>query len=53
MAEKRAKEEYHKFRALQDGQLAQSDKDFMAALEIAQKALSGNRAQDQSKEIER
>lgn len=42
MAEKKAKEEYHKFRALQDSQLAKSDRDFIAALEIAEKALTGN-----------
>ncbi len=42
MAEKKAKEEYHKFRSLQDSQLAKSDKDFMAALEIAEKALTEN-----------
>lgn len=42
MAEKKAKEEYHKFRTLQDSQLAKSDKDFIAALEIVEKALTGN-----------
>lgn len=42
IAEKKAKEEYHKFRSLQDSQLAKSDKDFIAALEIAEKALTGN-----------
>lgn len=42
MAEKKAKEEYHKFRSLQDSQLAKSDKDFIAALEIAEKALTEN-----------
>lgn len=44
MAEKKAKEEYHKFRSLQDSQLAKSDKDFIAALEIAEKALTENKA---------
>lgn len=44
MAEKKAKEEYHKFRSLQDSQLAKSDKDFIAALEIAEKALIENKA---------
>lgn len=43
MAEKKAKEEYHKFRSLQDSQLAKSDKDFIAALEIAEKALIENK----------
>lgn len=43
MAEKKAKEEYHKFRTLQDGRLAKSDKDFIAALEIAEKALIDNK----------
>lgn len=46
MAEKKAKDEYHKFRALQDSQLAKSDKDFIAALEIAEKALTGNEADE-------
>lgn len=40
MAEKKAKEEYHKFRALQDGELSRGDRDFMAAFESAEKALS-------------
>lgn len=40
MAEKKAKEEYHKFKSLQDSQLAKSDKDFTAALEIAEKAFN-------------
>lgn len=44
MAEKKAKEEYHKFRSLQDSQLAKSDKDFIAALEIAEKALTENKS---------
>lgn len=44
MAEKKAKEEYHRFKSLQDSQLAKSDKDFIAALEIAEKALNGNKA---------
>lgn len=39
IAEKKAKEEYHKFRALQDGELSRGDKDFIAALEKAEKAL--------------
>ncbi|WP_241675721.1 virulence RhuM family protein [Holdemania massiliensis] len=43
MAEKKAKEEYHKFRSLQDSQLAKSDKDLIAALEIAEKALTENK----------
>lgn len=43
MAEKKAKEEYHKFRTLQDSRLAKSDKDFIAALEIAEKALIDNK----------
>ena len=42
MAEKKAKEEYHKFRSLQDSQLAKSDKDFIAVLEIAEKVLTEN-----------
>lgn len=46
MAEKKAKDKYHKFRALQDSQLAKSDKDFIAALEIAEKALTGNEADE-------
>lgn len=48
MAEKKAKEEYHKFRSLQDRQLAKSDKDFIAALEIAEKALTGNEPDEKS-----
>ena len=48
MAEKKAKEEYHKFRSLQDSQLAKSDKDFIAALEIAEKALTGNESDEKS-----
>lgn len=44
MAEKKAKEEYHKFKSLQDRQLAKSDKDFIAALEIAEKALTENKS---------
>ena len=39
MAEKKVKEEYHKFRALRDGELSRADKDFIAALESAEKAL--------------
>ena len=48
MAEKKAKEEYRKFRSLQDSQLAKSDKDFIAALEIAEKALIGNKVDERS-----
>ena len=44
MAEKKAKEEYHKFRSLQDSRLAKSDKDFIAALEIAEKSLTENKS---------
>ena len=40
MAEKKAKEEYHKFKALQDGELSRGDRDFIAALDRAEKALS-------------
>lgn len=40
MAEKKAKEEYHKFRALQDGELSRGDRDFIATLDRAEKALS-------------
>lgn len=43
VAEKKAKEEYHKFRALRDEQLGKSDKDFIAALEIAEKELTNHR----------
>lgn len=39
LAEKKAKEAYHKFRALQDRELSKSDKDFIAALEIAENAM--------------
>lgn len=48
MAEKKAKDEYRKFRSLQDSQLVESDKDFIAALEIAEKALTGNEADEKS-----
>ena len=48
IAEKKAKEEYHKFRSLQDSQLAKSDKDFIAALEIAEKVLTGNKTDRES-----
>lgn len=44
MAEKKAKEEYRKFKAIQDDQLTKSDKDFIAALEIVEKALTQNKA---------
>lgn len=47
MAEKKAKEEYHKFRALQDEQLAKSDQDFIAALELAEKVLTSHKADDE------
>ena len=40
MAEKKAKEEYQKFRALQDRGLSRADKDFITALENAEKALT-------------
>ena len=40
MAEKKAKEEYQKFRALQDRELSRADKDFITALENAEKALT-------------
>lgn len=46
MAERKAKEEYRKFKAIQDDQLAKSDKDFIAALEIAEKELTGNEADE-------
>lgn len=40
MAEKKAKEEYHKFRVLQDGELSRTDKDFIAVLDSAEKVLT-------------
>lgn len=39
MAEKKAKEEYYKFRALRDGELSRGDRDFIATLESVEKAL--------------
>lgn len=39
MAEKKAKEEYHKFKALRDGELSRGDRDFIATLESVEKAL--------------
>ncbi|SET94314.1 virulence RhuM family protein [Enterocloster lavalensis] len=44
MAEKKAKDEYHKFRALQDRNLSRADKDFMAVLDRAEKAITGYKA---------
>lgn len=44
MAEKKAKEEYHKFRSLQNGELSRGDKDFIAALESVEKALTNYEA---------
>lgn len=48
MAEKKAKDEYHKFRALQDEQLGVVDKDFIAALENAEKMLTNHKMDDKS-----
>lgn len=39
MAGKKAKEEYHKFKALRDGELSRGDRDFIATLESVEKAL--------------
>ena len=44
MAEKKAKEEYQKFRLLQDRELSRGDRDFIAALDRAEKALSNYQA---------
>lgn len=44
MAEKKAKDEYHKFRALQDRNLSRADKDFIAVLDRAEKAITGYKA---------
>lgn len=44
MAEKKAKKEYHKFKALQDGELSRADMDFIAALERTEKALTNYKA---------
>ena len=44
MAEKKAKEEYYKFKEIQDKELSRSDRDFIAALESAEKALTGYKA---------
>lgn len=48
MAEKKAKDKYHKFRLLQDSQLTKSDKDFMAALESAENELTSYKADKES-----
>lgn len=40
MAEKKAKEEYHNFRLLQNGGLSRGDKDFIAVLERVEKKLT-------------
>ncbi|PST34443.1 virulence RhuM family protein [Enterocloster lavalensis] len=44
MAEKKAKDEYHKFRELQDRNLSRADKDFIAVLDRAEKAITGYKA---------
>lgn len=48
MAEKKAKDEYHKFRLSQDSQLTKSDKDFMAALESAENELTSYKTDKES-----
>lgn len=48
MAEKKAKEEYQKFKILQDGELSRGDKDFIAVLDSAEKALTGYKAEKES-----
>ena len=48
MAEKKAKEEYHKFKEIQDRELTRSDRDFIAALEIAEKAVTDYTANGKS-----
>lgn len=44
MAEKKAKEEYHKFKEIQDRELSRSDKDFIAALDSVEKAVTDYKA---------
>lgn len=44
MAEKKAKEEYQKFKALQDIRFSKVDQDFLAALESAEKTLNSYKA---------
>ena len=44
MAEKKAKDEYHKFRELQDRNLSRADKDFIAVRDRAEKAITGYKA---------
>lgn len=48
MAEKKAKDEYHRFKTLQDEQLTKSDKDFIAALEITEKTLLTHKTNNES-----
>ena len=48
MAEKKAKDEYHRFKTLQDEQLTKSDKDFIAALEISEKTLLTHKTNNES-----